>query len=352
MGDEFLRVKVAAVHAASEYLDRERSVDKACALIAEAGREGARLIVFPETFVPGYPFWIWTHTPRNGAPLFVELFRNAVELPSDATRQIGEAARKAGAWVVMGLDERDGGTLYNTLAYFDDQGRLVGRHRKLQPTHVERSIWGRGDGRDVFVVQTPFGRLGGLICFEHSMDLNRYSLVALGEQIHVAAWPAISALSHDPNSSNFDNISDAAARYHAIAAQAFVINVQSRIDEHTLERLGLEGRPDMMRVGGGWTAIVAPNGQLLAGPNRDDEAILYAELDLGDIVLGKYFCDSAGHYARPDVFRFGIETRGQTVLSTLGPEPLASPTMPAPTTDEPMLLDKDPRRVPMETAAS
>jgi nitrilase len=324
MGDEFPRVRVAAVHSASVFLDRERSVDKACGLIAEAGKEGARLIAFPETYVPGYPFWIWTHTPRLGAPLFAEFFRNAVEIPSNATEQLGEAARKAGAWVVVGVSERDGGTLYNTLVYFDDQGRLVARHRKLQPTHVERTVWGRGDGRDVFVLETPFGRLGGLICFEHSMDLNRYSLTALGEQIHIAAWPGISALSHDPNSSNFDNISDAAARYHAIAAQAFVINVQSRIDEATIERLGFADQPDMLRVGGGWSAIVAPNGQLLAGPNRDDEAILYAELDLGDIVLGKYFCDSAGHYARPDIFRFGIERRGQTVLSDPSQEQLAA----------------------------
>ncbi len=132
---------VAAVHAASEFLDLDASVEKACRLIGEAGEAGARLVVFPESFLPGYPFWIWTHTPAQSAPLFAELFGQSVELPSDATRRIGQAARDAHAWVCMGINERDGGTLYNTLAWFDDQGRLVARHRKLQPTNVERTIW-------------------------------------------------------------------------------------------------------------------------------------------------------------------------------------------------------------------
>jgi aliphatic nitrilase len=141
MGDEHPKTRVAAVHAASVFLDREGSVAKACRLIEEAGANGARLVAFPEVFVPGYPFWVWTHTPTTGAPLFFELFTNAVEVPSEATEAIGEAARRAGAYVVMGVDEREGGTLYNTLLYFDDKGELTGRHRKLQPTHAERTIW-------------------------------------------------------------------------------------------------------------------------------------------------------------------------------------------------------------------
>jgi aliphatic nitrilase len=316
MADAYPTVKVAAVHAASVFLDRDACVEKACALIEEAGREGAGLIAFPETFLPGYPFWIWTHTTRHSAPLFAELYANAVELPSEASRAIGDAARRAGAWVVMGLNEREGGTLYNTLAYFDDQGRLVARHRKLQPTHVERTIWGRGDGRDVFVLDTPLGRLGGLICFEHTMDLNRYSLTALGQQIHIAAWPAISALAHDPNSANFDNYTETAIKYHAMAAQTYVVCVQSRIDKATLEYLGFADQPDMMREGGGFSAIVGPDANYVAGPHRDDEGILYGDIDIGNIRFGKFFCDSAGHYARPDVSSFGIDGRPQTPLTT------------------------------------
>lgn len=305
----------AAVHAASEFLDLDASVDKACRLIEEAGRSGARLVVFPESFLPGYPFWIWTHTPAESAPLFAELFGQSVELPSDATRLLGRAARDARTWVCIGINEREGGTLYNTLAWFDDVGRLVARHRKLQPTNAERTIWGRGDGRDVFVLDTPIGRLGGLICFEHSMDLNRYALTALGEQVHVAAWPAISAMTVDPNSSNFDNFTETAIKYHAFAAQVYVVCVQSRLDEAAIERIGLTDQPDKARVGGGLSAIVAPNATYVAGPHRDDEAILYGEIDLGMIPYAKFLVDSAGHYARPDIFSFGIDRRSQTPLA-------------------------------------
>ncbi|HEX6461578.1 MAG TPA: carbon-nitrogen hydrolase family protein [Thermoleophilaceae bacterium] len=314
MADTHAKVKVAAVHAAPEFLDLDASVEKACRLIEQAAAEGAGLVVFPEVFLPGYPFWIWTHKPADSAPLFAELFHNAVELPSHATRLIGEAARRARAWVVMGLNERDGGTLYNTLAYFDDEGRLVARHRKLQPTNAERTIWGRGDGRDVFVLDTPFGRLGGLICFEHTMDLNRYALTAMGEQIHVAAWPAISAMTADPNSSNFDNLTEAACKYHALAAQVYVVCVQCRIDERAIERMGLTDQPDLIRVGGGWSAIIGPDARPIAGPHRDDETILYGDVDLGILPFAKFFCDSAGHYARPDIFSFGIDSRAQTPL--------------------------------------
>ncbi len=309
---------VAAVHAASEFLDLDASVDKACRLIREAGRAGARLIAFPECFLPGYPLWIWSHTPAESAPLFARLFEQAVELPSEATWRLGDAAHEARAWVCMGMNEREGGTLYNTLAWFDDRGRLVARHRKLQPTNAERTIWGRGDGRDVFVLDTPLGRLGGLICFEHAMDLNRYALTALGQHVHVSAWPPISAMTADPNSSNFDNLTETAIKYHAMAAQVFVVCVQGRIDEDAIEKMGLTGQPDKVRVGGGLSAIVAPNATYVAGPHRDDEVILYGQIDLGMIPYAKFFADSAGHYARPDVFSFGIDRRPQT--------PLAPPT--------------------------
>lgn len=315
MGDEFPTVRVAAVHAAAEFLDRDASIDKTCTIIAEAGRNGAQVVAFPETFVPGYPYWIWSHTPAQGAPLFAELYANAVELPGPVGERIGEAARQARVWVVLGVNEREGGTLYNTQAYFDDQGRLVGRHRKLQPTNAERTIWGRGDGRDVFVVDSPHGRVGGLICFEHSMDLNRYALTTLGEQIHIAAWPAISACTADPNSGNFDNLTETAVKYHALAAQAFVVCVQGRIDQTIIDRLGLTGRPEAMRVGGGLSGVVGPDSNWVAGPHRDEETILYADLDLGMIRYAKFFADSAGHYARPDVFSFGVDQRPQTPLA-------------------------------------
>lgn len=318
VGDLFPTVKVAAVHAASPFLDRDAGVDLTCKLIAEAAGEGARLIVFPETFIPGYPFWIWTHTPATGSPYYFRLFANSVTVPSEATDRIGAAARKAGAYVAVGISEKDGGTLYNTLLYFDDSGQIVGRHRKLVPTCVERTVWGRGDGSGLRLIDTPFGKVGGLICWEHSMDLARYALASQGEQIHIAVWPAASALSHDPSSGVFDDLTEAAARHHAAANQCFVINVQSRIDSATVADLGFEGKPEMVREGGGWTAIIAPTGQILAGPNRDEEAILYAELDLGMIARFKYVSDSSGHYARPDVLQLMVNFEPQTSMVPRG----------------------------------
>lgn len=325
MGDQYPVVRVAAVHAASVFLDRDGSIDKACRLIEEAAAEGAKLIAFPEAFVPGYPYWIWTHTPATGAPLFFDFYSNAITIPSDAVDRLGAAAKRAGAYVVIGVTEREGGTLYNTMLFFDDQGRLTNRHRKLQPTHVERTVWGRGDGSDLFVQETLYGRVGSLICWEHTMDLARYALTTMGEQIHIAAWPGISALSHDPQSGIFNDVAEAAARHHALAGQTFVINVQSRIDADTIERLGLTGKPEMIREGGGWSAIIAPNGQIIAGPNTDEEAILYADLDLSQIVFIKYACDSAGHYARPDVLRLWHNAERQQVRTQHMPAPAREP---------------------------
>ena len=318
MGDTFPVVKVAAVHAASVYLDRDKTLEKAVGLIEEAAAEGAKLIAFPESFLPGFPFWISTHTPTEGAPLFQALVQNAVTIPSPALDVLSEAARAADAHVVMGTTERDGGTLYNTVLYFDNHGEIIGRHRKLQPTHVERTIWGRGDGNDLFVCDTPFGKLGGLTCWEHTMDLVRYSLACMGEQIHVAVWPAVSAVTHNPNSGLFDSVTEAAAKHHALSTQTFVINVQSRIDEDAIEKLGFTDRPDMMRTGGGWTAVIAPNGQIIAGPHTDDEAIIYAELDMSMIMKAKYACDSVGHYARPDVVRLSINRSTHPIYEETG----------------------------------
>ena len=151
------------------------------------------------------------------------------------------------------------------------------------------------------------------------MDLNRYALAALGQHVHVSAWPPISAMTADPNSSNFDNLTETAIKYHALAAQVFVVCAQGRIDEDAIEKIGLTGQPDKVRVGGGLSAIVAPNATYVAGPHRDEEAILYGQIDLGMIPYAKFFADSAGHYARPDVFSFGIDRHPQT--------PLAPPTV-------------------------
>src|SRR5436305_7696406 len=186
--------KVAAVQATPVFLDREATIDKACELIATAGSEGARLIVFPEAFIPSYPEWVW------GIPsgeqdllneLYSELLTNAVTIPSDATDRLCEAAKLANAYVVMGMSERNieasGASLYNTLLYVDAQGEILGKHRKLVPTGGERLIWAQGDGSTLQVYDTPLGKLGGLICWENYMPLARYAMYAWGTQIYIAA---------------------------------------------------------------------------------------------------------------------------------------------------------------------
>jgi len=334
IADEFPTVRVAAVHAASAYLDLDACIEKACSLITHSANQGARLIVFPEAFIPGYPFWIWTHAPLDGRALYQRLFANSLKLDSPHLARLGACARKAGAVVVIGITEREGTSLYNTLLFFGTDGELMGRHRKLQMTNVERIVWAQGDGSGLRVYQTQHGRIGGLICGEHSLDLVRHALTAQHEQIHIAAWPGLSAVTHNPRAAVFSDLSEVAARYHAFAGQCFVVSVHSRIDQDTIDKLGFTGRPDMVTTGGGRTVIVGPDGCLLAGPHIDAEDILFADIDLSRIIHAKQIYDSAGHYARPDVVQLllnreaapsimmarGADTASQDSIAHASPE--------------------------------
>jgi nitrilase len=189
MGDTLPVFKAAAVQASPVFLNREASVDKACALIAEAAKNDAQLIVLPETFIPGGPYWAWHLPMRECGKFSAELFQNAVDIPSDTTVRLGEAARKANAYVVIGVNERDGKSLYNTLLYFGPDGRIIGKHRKFKPTGPEKLVWGDGDGSTHKVYDTAVGKLGGLICGEHTMALPGYTLAAMGEQVHGRCVP-------------------------------------------------------------------------------------------------------------------------------------------------------------------
>lgn len=316
---KYSRFRAAAVQAASVLIDEKATVEKACALIREAADKGAQLVVFPESFIPTYPFWIWLGSPAWAAPYNKEFFLNSVDIPSPTVEQLCEAARAAGTYLAIGVSEKEGGTLYNTILFIDRYGKLIGKHRKLKPTLAERMVWGEGDGSHLVVIDTELGKLGGLICAEHMMDLARYALYSMGEQVHVALWPAISALKHNPRSALFNTFSEAACIHHAVANSIYVVSSYSVVDRGIIDKLGLSERPDMIVPGVGRTAIFGPNGETLAGPLLDEEGIVYADLDLELSALSKLFIDAVGHYARPDVLRLIFNRERREVLQEQAP---------------------------------
>jgi predicted amidohydrolase len=298
MADTLPRYVAAAVQAAPVYLDRDATIEKACELIDEAGKAGARLIVFPETWVPMYPFWHTTQGVFSGS-LFTSLWKNAVEIPSAATDTLAQAARDAQAYVVMGINERDTatrGTLYNSMLYLSPDGRVLHNHRKLMPTFTERTVWGQGDGSDLEVLDTELGRLGGLICWEHQMTLVKYAMYAQGEQVHCAQWPAYT--------SQNEHI-DFGMRQYAFEGACFVVSACGIVPEGSLPS---EIAAERTAANGG-TAIIAPNGKYLAGPVYGKEEVVYAEIDLEQAIREKHSRDVAGHYARPDVLQLVVNTR-------------------------------------------
>lgn len=299
--------KVAAVQAAPVFLDLEKSLDKAIALIAQASRNGASLIAFPEVWVPGYPWWIWTDAPATGMRFVQRYFENAMAFADEAFQRVCQAAAEHRIHVVLGYAERRAGTLYLSQALIDDQGRCVGNRRKLKPTHVERSVFGEGDGRDLVVFDTALGKLGALNCAEHFQPLSKYAMYAQHEQVHVAAWPSFSVyrgaafqLSAQAN--------NAASQVYALEGQCFVLAPCAIVDKAMLaELIDTPLKAELLLEGGGFAMIYGPDGSPLCEPIPEtEEGILYAEVDLGAISVAKAALDPVGHYARPDVLRLMI----------------------------------------------
>ncbi len=297
-------IKVAAAQAAPHFLDRKKTVQKACDLIHQAGKNGAKLIVFPEAFISGYPDWVWV-VPNSNWDMLDELYKqlveNAVTIPDESTQQLCQAAQDAGVYVAMAVHERNseasGATLFNTLLYIDDHGTVIGKHRKLIPTGGERLVWGGGDGSTLPVFDTPFGKLGGLLCWENFMPLARQAMYSAGAQIYVTpTWDS---------SENWLN----SLRYIAREGGMYIINVcqafrMDDIPDHYEFKKLYTG--DREWINGGNSCIINPHGEIIAGPLKNKEEILYAEIDLGLITKAKRMFDVTGHYARPDVFKYQI----------------------------------------------
>jgi len=300
--------KVAIVQEAPAFLDRARGLEMAAACTAEAAAQGARLVVFPETFIPGYPAWIWRLRPGGDMALSEQLhgalLDNAVRVPSDDLAPLFEAARAHEVTIVCGVHERDAefsrGTLYNTVVTIGPDGRLLNRHRKLMPTNPERMVWGLGDGSGLKAVDTPCGRIGALICWENYMPLARYALYAQGLDIYIAPtydsgdrW--IATLQHIAREAGCWVLGSGCAFRAADLPASFPGKAQLYPD-------------DKEWVNAGDSAIVAPGGKLIAGPLRNEFGILYGDVDRERVAAARRTLDVVGHYARPDVFQLQVHT--------------------------------------------
>jgi nitrilase len=296
--------KVAAVQHAPVFLNKDATIDKACELIAQAASEGAKLAVFPEAFISGYPDWVWLLPPSRKDlinALYRELLENAVTIPDPSVERLAKAAKQAGIYVAIGVNERNteasNTSLYNTLLYFGPDGKILGKHRKLIPTGGERLMWAQGRGDTLVSFDTSLGKLGGLLCWENFMPLARNAMYESGVQIYVApTWDSseswLTAMRHIAREGGMFVISCAPC-----------VKADDIPDSYEFKQFYPEGREFFNK---GNSCIVAPNGNLLAGPLEAEQSILYAEIDLNAITDQKWLFDVAGHYSRPDVFDFKI----------------------------------------------
>jgi nitrilase len=294
-------VRVAVVQAAPVAFDRESTIDKTRALVAEAAKPGAQLVLFPEAFVSGYPrgldfgVRVGSRTPE-GRELFRLYWESAVDVPGPATQALGVAARQAGIYLVIGVIERDGGTLYCTVLFFAADGSLLGKHRKLMPTAAERLVWGFGDGSTMPVFDSTIGRIGAVICWENYMPLLRMHMYARGIQLYCAPTA-------DDRETWF-----ATMRHIALEGRCFVLgcNQFAQRSDYPTEYPAIQGDDPATVMSRGGSCIIDPLGRVLAGPVYDSASILVADLDLDEIARGKFDFDVVGHYARPDVFRLTV----------------------------------------------
>jgi nitrilase len=314
MGNTFPKVKAAVVQASPVLFNREATVEKAVHLISEAAEDGSKLILFPEAFIPAYPRGlsfgtvVGTRKPE-GRLTWERYWANSVDVPGPVTERLGEAAREVGAHLAIGVIERDSeysrGTLYCTLLYFGPDGRLLGKHRKIMPTGAERLIWGAGDGSTLTAIKTDIGVIGGLICWENYMPLARVSMYGKGVEIYLA--PTADARERWQST----------LRHIALEGRCFVLGCNQYVTK-SMYPADLEGIEDLAEmpeeICRGGSVVVSPLGRVLAGPLYDGEGILYAELDLAEVVRSRFDFDAVGHYSRPDIFQLQVDERPQPAV--------------------------------------
>lgn len=306
--------KIAIIQHAPRVLDREATLDKAVELLAEAADAGAELIVFPEAFVPGYPAWIWRLRPGGdwdlSEQLHQRLLQNAVDLAKDGLERIRAAAREASVTVVIGVNERDGSigrsTLFNSLVVIGRDGEILNRHRKLMPTNPERMVWGFGDASGLRAIDTPVGRIGALLCWENYMPLARFALYAQGIDIHIAP-------TYDSGEGWIGTMQHIAREGGCWVIGAGVALRNRDLPEDFPARDSLyPAEEDWINPGD--SVVIAPGGEILAGPLHQQQSVLYAEVDPARAAIARRSFDVAGHYSRPDIFALQVDRRGQSPI--------------------------------------
>lgn len=307
--------KIAIVQKPSVFLDKQATIELAVATVAEASAEGAELVVFSEAFIPGYPTWIWRLRPGTdwnlSEQLHQRLLQNAVNLDSDDLEPLYNAAKKHAVTIVCGIEERDNAfsraTLYNSVLIIGADGRLQNRHRKLMPTNPERMVWGFGDASGLKVVDTPVGRVGSLPCWENYMPLARYALYAQGIEVYIAP-------TYDSGDGWIGSLQHIAREGCCWVLGCGNLMRGSDIPADFPERETLYPDPNEW-VNPGDSIVIAPGGEIVAGPMREAAGILYCEIDREKVGIARRAFDVAGHYSRPDIFNLQVNTRPQTSVT-------------------------------------
>ncbi|CAM5777028.1 Aliphatic nitrilase [Labrys miyagiensis] len=306
-------IRAAAVQIAPDLTSREGTIAKVLAAVADAAGKGAELVVFPETFVPWYPYFSFVLPPVLTGKEHLRLYEHAVSVPSPATDAVAAAARQHGVVLVLGINERDHGSLYNTQLVFDADGTLRLKRRKITPTFHERMIWGQGDGSGLAVVDTAAGRIGALACWEHYNPLARYALMAQHEEIHIAQFPGSLV------GPIFAEQIEVTIRHHALESGCFVVNATGWLTEAQIASITPDEGLQRGLRGGCMTAIVSPEGRHVVPPLTEGEGILLADLDMSLILKRKRMMDSVGHYARPELLHLVLDGHAASALEFAAP---------------------------------